>query len=65
MVNFIMVCQDEDGGFADRPGDEPDPYHTLFGLAGLSLFRHKKYCLNEIDAVFCMTKRSLRSLSYT
>ncbi|KAK6052276.1 prenyltransferase and squalene oxidase repeat-containing domain protein [Cooperia oncophora] len=36
LVKFIYSCQDEEtGGFADRPGDCPDPFHTVFGLAGL------------------------------
>jgi geranylgeranyl transferase type-2 subunit beta len=35
---FILGCQDEkEGGFADRPGDAVDVYHTCFALAGLSL----------------------------
>ncbi|KAJ5082166.1 geranylgeranyl transferase type 2 subunit beta [Penicillium argentinense] len=35
---FVLQCQDpENGGFADRPGNMVDVYHTLFGLAGLSL----------------------------
>ncbi|KRY36575.1 Geranylgeranyl transferase type-2 subunit beta [Trichinella spiralis] len=39
---FILACQEEEnGGFSDRPGDEPDPFHTLFGLAGLSLLREE------------------------
>ncbi len=25
------------GGLADRPGDTVDVFHTLFGIAGLSL----------------------------
>ncbi|KAH9628646.1 hypothetical protein HF086_007851 [Spodoptera exigua] len=38
LEQFIMACQDPDtGGFSDRPGDITDPFHTLFGLAGLSL----------------------------
>ena len=38
--NFILACQDtETGGFSDRPDDMPDPFHTLFGLAGLSLMK--------------------------
>ena len=28
----------ESGGFADRPGDMADVYHTFFGLAGYALF---------------------------
>ncbi|TKC43832.1 hypothetical protein EI555_007519, partial [Monodon monoceros] len=36
--SFILACQDEEtGGFVDRPGDVVDPFHTLFGIAGLSL----------------------------
>ena len=38
LKSFIMACQDvETGGFSDRPNDMPDPFHTLFRLAGLSL----------------------------
>ena len=32
----------ETGGFADRPGDLPDPFHTLFGVAGLGLLGEEK-----------------------
>ncbi|KAI5634849.1 prenyltransferase and squalene oxidase repeat domain-containing protein [Phthorimaea operculella] len=42
LEQFILACQDaETGGFSDRPGDVPDPFHTLFGLAGLSLLGNK------------------------
>uniref|UniRef100_A0A1I7XW17 Peptidase M12B domain-containing protein n=1 Tax=Heterorhabditis bacteriophora TaxID=37862 RepID=A0A1I7XW17_HETBA len=62
MKTFIYACQDDEaGGFADRPGDYPDPFHTLFGLAGLSLFGET--ALSIVDAVFCMTKRSLKGKS--
>lgn len=38
LTNFILKCQDtEEGGFADRPGDMVDVFHTCFGVAGLSL----------------------------
>lgn len=38
LVEFIMACQDEEqGGFSDRPGNWVDPYHTMFGIASLSL----------------------------
>ena len=32
----------ETGGFADRPGDLPDPFHTLFGVAGLGLLGEER-----------------------
>lgn len=38
LAKFICASQDtETGGISDRPGNYPDPFHTLFGLAGLSL----------------------------
>ncbi|XP_074605601.1 geranylgeranyl transferase type-2 subunit beta-like [Brevipalpus obovatus] len=44
LVTFILECQDEDdGGFGDRPGDFADAFHTLFGLAGISLLVHDYY----------------------
>ena len=37
-ISQIKHLQDlEMGGIADRPGDMVDVYHTVFGLAGLSL----------------------------
>lgn len=38
LLSFILACQDEEqGGFSDRPGNWVDPYHTMFGVASLSL----------------------------
>ena len=38
LTSFILKCQDpEQGGIADRPGDMVDVFHTVFGVAGLSL----------------------------
>ncbi len=37
-VKKSNVSQDpERGGIADRPGDMVDVFHTVFGIAGLSL----------------------------
>lgn len=45
--------QDPDrGGLADRPEDAADVWHTVFGLAGLSLLGHEG--LAEVDPVYCM-----------
>ena len=58
LEEFILNCQDpEDGGMSDRPGNMTDIFHTFFGLAALSLIDHKKYGLEEIDAVFAIPKR--------
>ncbi|KAI9827589.1 MAG: hypothetical protein M1826_006251 [Phylliscum demangeonii] len=50
LEHFILSCQDgETGGIADRPGDLVDVFHTVFGLAGLSLLRYPG--LTEVDPV--------------
>jgi len=55
MVSFILACQDnETGGFADRPGDVADPFHTLFGVAGLSLLGEEVDRVRRVNPVFCM-----------
>ncbi|KAG9098932.1 hypothetical protein FRC06_005821 [Ceratobasidium sp. 370] len=51
------------GGIADRPGDMADVFHTLFGVAGLSLLGYPG--LVDLDPVYCMPaevieKRGLR-----
>ncbi|KAF2757233.1 terpenoid cyclases/Protein prenyltransferase [Pseudovirgaria hyperparasitica] len=41
--DFILQCQDfELGGIADRPGDMVDVFHTVFGIAGLSLLAYSR-----------------------
>ncbi|KAN0069990.1 Terpenoid cyclases/protein prenyltransferase alpha-alpha toroid [Elaphomyces granulatus] len=55
LAAFILRCQDpEAGGLSDRPGDMVDVFHTVFGLAGLSLLGFDG--LKEIDPVYCMPK---------
>ncbi|KAK6746597.1 hypothetical protein RB195_000086 [Necator americanus] len=62
LIKFIYACQDDEtGGFSDRPGDCADPFHTLFGVAGLSLFGNEN--LSPVDAVFCMPKHTLKEKS--
>ncbi|KAH0534201.1 hypothetical protein FGG08_007212 [Glutinoglossum americanum] len=47
---FILRCQDpEMGGIADRPGDMVDVFHTVFGIAGLSLLKYPG--LEEVDPI--------------
>jgi geranylgeranyl transferase type-2 subunit beta len=48
LETYILNCQDpEKGGFSDRPGNMVDVFHTVFGLAGLSLFSYPG--LEDID----------------
>ncbi|TKC44626.1 hypothetical protein EI555_006365, partial [Monodon monoceros] len=57
--SFILACQDEEtGGFADRPGDMVDPFHTLFGIAGLSPLGEEQ--MKPVSPVFCMPEEILR-----
>uniref|UniRef100_A0A183CJF7 Geranylgeranyl transferase type-2 subunit beta n=1 Tax=Globodera pallida TaxID=36090 RepID=A0A183CJF7_GLOPA len=63
LTRFIIASQDDEkGGIADRPGDEPDPFHTVFGLSGLSLLGYKG--LEPVDPVFCMTKKCLKDFLF-
>ncbi|KAB0399742.1 hypothetical protein E2I00_015492, partial [Balaenoptera physalus] len=64
--SFILACQDEEtGGFADRPGDMAsifvDPFHTLFGIAGLSLLGEEQ--IKPVSPVFCMPEEILRRVN--
>lgn len=43
-----MLKDPEKGGIADRPGDMVDVFHTVFGLAGLSLLGYGD--LEPVDA---------------
>jgi geranylgeranyl transferase type-2 subunit beta len=55
LKEFILKCQDAvEGGFADRPGDVGDVFHTLFGLAGLSFVEFEG--VGAIDSCFCLPK---------
>lgn len=48
LAHFILSAQDPDqGGIADRPGDMVDVFHTVFGIAGLSLLQYPG--LKEVD----------------
>ncbi|KAH0618494.1 hypothetical protein JD844_017756 [Phrynosoma platyrhinos] len=60
--SFILACQDEEtGGFADRPGDMVDPFHTLFGIAGLSLLGEEQ--IKPVNPVFCMPEEILQRVN--
>lgn len=55
LESFILACQDPvQGGFADRPGDVGDVFHTLFGVAGLSFVEFPG--IGAIDSRFCLPK---------
>merc|ERR1712048_813446 len=63
LVAFILASQDEEtGGIADRPGDMVDPFHTLFGIAGLSLLGYDKIELESVNPVYCMPQVTIDKL---
>ena len=42
LQQYCLICcqpkdQESQGGLVDKPGKNPDLYHTSYGLAGLSL----------------------------
>ncbi|CAG9582285.1 putative geranylgeranyltransferase [Leishmania major strain Friedlin] len=56
LFQYILSCQDtQDGGFSDKPGNQPDVYHTFFGLCGLSLLGYEGYKLNPINPVYALS----------
>eukprot|EP01112_Ceratiomyxa_fruticulosa_P014777 TRINITY_DN4271_c0_g1_i1.p1 TRINITY_DN4271_c0_g1~~TRINITY_DN4271_c0_g1_i1.p1 ORF type:complete len:440 (+),score=66.27 TRINITY_DN4271_c0_g1_i1:671-1990(+) len=43
LQNYIIVnCQDQTGGFRDKPGKSRDYYHTCYALSGMSISQYKK-----------------------
>nr|CAI5834066.1 unnamed protein product [Callosobruchus analis] len=61
LKKFILACQDTDtGGFADRPGDVADPFHTLFGIAAMSLLGYES--VQKVNPTFCMPQHVIDRL---
>ena len=69
LFRYILSCQDrEDGGIADKPGNQADVYHTFFGLCGLSLLDFQvdgKCPLKQINPVYAMPYEVLEALQVT
>lgn len=47
LCGFVTLCTSPGGGVAAHPGGDPDPFHTFFGLAGLSLLQHAGGCMER------------------
>ncbi|KAK5663313.1 hypothetical protein OQA88_3741 [Cercophora sp. LCS_1] len=59
LIAFILKCQDpERGGISDRPDDMVDVWHTVFGLAGLSLLGYPG--LEPVNEVYCLPKSTIQ-----
>jgi len=61
LVQFILKCQDKEGGIADKPGNLVDVFHTFFGIGGLSLLRAQEG-LKTIDPIYALPIDCLKSL---
>lgn len=61
LSTFISQCQDDiEGGFANRPGDMSDMFHTFFGLGALSLLGDDR--LDQIDPMYALPVGVVRRL---
>ena len=61
---ICLFCpKDKAGGIADRAGNEPDVYHTHFGVAGLSLLGYPG--LVAVDPVYCMPRHVIQRIGLT
>lgn len=40
--------------FSFQYNEKPDPFHTLFGIAGLSLINSFSDTLKQVNPVYCM-----------
>lgn len=52
---FVLMTQDRYGGFSKWVNSVPDPMHTYFGLAGLSLMKYEN--LEQVHCELNCTKR--------
>lgn len=64
LENFILQCQDAEGGISDRPGNTVDVFHTFFGIAALSLLNPAKYGLTPIDPTYAIPKKILANMPH-
>jgi len=58
---YILNCQDSDGGIFDRPGNLVDVFHTFFGLACLSILNDNG-ALEQISPKYALPEYVLKKL---
>lgn len=64
LTTFILASQDIDlGGIGDRPGNLADPFHTLFGMAGLSLLSSSSLIVDQTDAQKSLAIQKLKAVN--
>ncbi|CAF3379519.1 unnamed protein product [Rotaria socialis] len=64
LSKFILASQDDEtGGCFDRPGNISDPFHTLLGMAGLSLLNiYNENIIREVNPVLFMPEYVIQKL---
>jgi geranylgeranyl transferase type-2 subunit beta len=61
LIEWIFSTQDDEtGGFADKPGNMPDVYHSCFAITGLSLLGYPN--LLPVNPNYCMTHQTINRL---
>ena len=55
LLTRLHYKETENGGIADRPGDVPDVFHTLFGVAGLFVSFLLLICLQHNFMQVCLS----------
>mmetsp|Transcript_41178 Transcript_41178/g.106537 ORF Transcript_41178/g.106537 Transcript_41178/m.106537 type:complete len:400 (-) Transcript_41178:103-1302(-) len=58
LQTFVLSCMSSSGGVSNHPGDKPDPFHTFFGLAGLSLLCQALPSISWGEDIFPMCEMS-------
>jgi geranylgeranyl transferase type-2 subunit beta len=61
LKQFILNCQDDQGGISDKPGNMPDVFHTYFGVGGMSLMIAQSD-LKMIDPIYALPINTLQKL---
>ena len=53
LIGFILSCQDERGGISDRPDNQADVFHLVFGVCGLSML-DAPFNLKQVNAAYAL-----------
>lgn len=61
-ISMFSSQDAESGGISDRPLDVPDPFHTLFGVAALSMLDPPTPGILPVDPTYCMPRRVIQRL---
>jgi len=49
---LLVCCQENNGGYRDKPGKNRDYYHTCYALSGFSIAQHSPYSLPIVEGEF-------------